>query len=378
MVSIAQMMKALPDGFEKTCYDLKAIERKRGVTSAGDLMMLSIFHLINGCSLLEISEIARLAKLGKMSDVAFMKRFEQCGDWFNWIAKQLKTSGMANYKKPEYLNQYSVLTADSSTVTEKGRSARTWRLHYAFDIFEMRSESYNITEQKVGESLVNFEFKPHQLVIADRGYSNISGMKHCSAMKADYILRMRANNFTLYDEDGKKVNLPDILSKQTNAGCVDISLHAGNLSGESIPIRICAMRKSPEAIAKMAKELNRKESKKQYKISQEAKLFNEYMVLVTSLPDSVTAEQVLETYRLRWQVEILFKRMKSILNFGEVPKRRRESVITWLNGKLMLALLIEKIIATSFSPDEQIASIEELMAGDEMVEIDYDNEFYVL
>ncbi len=123
MVSIAQMMKVLPDGFEQACYNTKAIVRKRGVTSAGDLMLLSMFHLINGCSLLEISEIARITKLGDMSDVAFMKRFEQCGEWFKWIAERMKTSGMANYKKPEYLESYNVLGIDASDVTEKGRSS---------------------------------------------------------------------------------------------------------------------------------------------------------------------------------------------------------------------------------------------------------------
>lgn len=378
MVSIAQMMKAMPDGYENACYSTKAIVRKRGVASAGDLMMLSMFHLINGCSLLEISEIARIAKLGDMSDVAFMKRFEQCGDWFKWIAAQMKTTGMANYEKPEYLAPYSVLGVDASDVTEKGRSARTWRLHYALDIFEMCSELYEITEQKVGESLLNFELKPYQLVIADRIYSTINGMKHCLDRKADYILRMRANSFSLYDEAGKKVNLLDRLSGLEDGGYADISLYAGNLSGERMPVRICAMRKSPEAIAEAVRRLRRKESKKQQKISAETMTFNEYIVVVTSLPAFITAEQILETYRLRWQIEIQFKRMKSILDFGEIPKRRSASIMTWLNGKLMLALIIESIIATAFSPEEQFASIEEFMAGNEMAETDSDNECYEL
>lgn len=355
MVSIAQMMKALPDGFESACYDTKAIVRKRGVTSAGDLMLLSMFHLINGCSLLEISEIARLTKLGEMSDVAFMKRFERCGDWFKWIAVKMKPSGIANYAKPEYLSSYDVLGADASDVVEKGRSARTWRLHYALNIFEMSSELYKITEQKVGESLLNFEFKPGQLIIADRIYSTIKGIKHCMERGADYILRMRANSFSLYDECGKKINLLDRLTGLENGECADISLYAGNPSEDQIPVRVCAMRKSPEAIATTAKKLHRKESKKQIKLSAEAKTFNEYIVVVTSLPNSITAEQILETYRLRWQIEIHFKRMKSLLDFGQIPKRRHDSVMTWLNGKLMLALIIEHIIATAFSPSGQDA-----------------------
>jgi hypothetical protein len=79
--------------------------------------------------------------------------------------------------------------------------------------------------------------------------------------------------------------------------------------------------------------------------------FNEYVVVVTPLPDSVTADEVLETYRRRWQVGIRFKRLKSILDFGDLPKKNPAASEAWLNGKITAALLIEAFIAkASFSP----------------------------
>ena len=79
-----------------------------------------------------------------------------------------------------------------------------------------------------------------------------------------------------------------------------------------------------------------------------------YIILVTALPNEITSEQILELYRLRWQIELYFKRLKSIMNYGELPKRRSESVFAWLNGKIMIALLIEKILGKSdFSPQEK-------------------------
>lgn len=375
MMDIAQMLKALPEGYERACYETKAIIRKRGVTSPGDLMMLAMFHLINGCSLIEVSEIARLTKLGQMSDVAFMKRFEQCGDWFKWIAKQLKTDGMVNYEKPLYLAPYTVLGVDASDVMEKGRSARTWRLHYALNIFEMSSESYKLTKQKVGESLLNFDFKPHQLVVTDRMYSTIPGMKHCLEQGADFILRMKANSFTLYDESGQKVDILNLLTGLKAGDYADLPLYAGNASGERVSVRVCATHKTPEAIADTAKRLHQREIKQQHECTARTKSINGYIITVTSLPADITAEQVLETYRVRWQIEIQFKRMKSILDLGEIPKRRSDSVKAWLNGKLMIALLIERVIASVFSPEENFTSRQELMAGSEMDEADFDHEY---
>jgi transposase len=83
-------------------------------------------------------------------------------------------------------------------------------------------------------------------------------------------------------------------------------------------------------------------------------VFNECIVVVTSLPASVSTDEVLETYRWRWQVEIHFKRLKSILDFGDLPKKNPVASEAWLNGKIMAALLIEAFIAkASFPPCDQ-------------------------
>ena len=90
-----------------------------------------------------------------------------------------------------------------------------------------------------------------------------------------------------------------------------------------------------------------------FRVRDMESIANLNIVVVTNLGKSITAEQILEAYRYRWQVEIYFKRLKSILNFGEMPKRRPESVLAWLNGKMMIALLIETVISqVSFPPTQ--------------------------
>ena len=353
MENIARLMMGLPKDYEDECFKQGAIIRRRGVSNPADLMMLVLFHLQNGCSLLEISEVARITKLGSMSDVAFMKRFEKCGNWFCAINEKIAPECWINYQKPAWMEGKTVIAADASDVTEKGRSGRIYRLHFALDIFKMVSSEQKITTNKVGESLCNFTLRSDHLVLGDRGYGNIKSIEHCNKSGAEYVVRLRKNSFTVRDEFGEKLDLGAAFSKLSSTECADLSVFATNIEGDNIPVRICAKRKTPEAIAQTQKKLKRKESKNQRKISEETKAFNEYIVVVTNLDKSIAAEYVLETYRLRWQVEIYFKRLKSILNFGELPKRRPDSVIAWLNGKMMIALLIELAIArVAFSPTE--------------------------
>jgi len=362
MYSVARLIKELPENYEEDCVKQCAVQRWRGVKNPADLMMLMLIHLMNGTSLLEMSIIARAAKLGEISDVAFMKRLAQCKDWFVSICQMLMAQGLESYQQPAWLAGKTVVAVDASDVVEKGRSRRTYRFHYMLDVFKMASLQCKITAQSVGETLVNFDFAPNQLVIADRMYSTVRGMAHCLDAGADFILRMRKNSFKTCDKNGNTLNLLNIFEQLKPGKHADFKAFAVNKDGVCVPVRICAMRKTPEQIEQVMKKLKLLERKG--RISDERRLFNEYIVVVTTLDDTVSAEQILSVYRLRWQVEMYFKRLKSILDFGELPKKKPENSLSWLSGKLMVALLIESVIAKSFSPDRERGDndFEEYMA----------------
>ena len=77
------------------------------------------------------------------------------------------------------------------------------------------------------------------------------------------------------------------------------------------------------------------------------------MILFTTFPATrFSAADVLEWYRTRWQVELVFKRFKSLAELGHLPKHDEQSARAWLYGKLFVALLVEKLIghARAVSP----------------------------
>ncbi len=77
------------------------------------------------------------------------------------------------------------------------------------------------------------------------------------------------------------------------------------------------------------------------------------MILFSTYPkDTFSTQEVLEWYRLRWPVELVFKRLKTLLEMGHLPKFDPASSRAWLYGKLFLALLTEKLarITRAFSP----------------------------
>ena len=348
MPTVAQLLPLLGSEYEAKCLELGVIKRKRKIETPADLMLLCMIHLIIGCSLVDISEIARLSNIADISDVAFMKKFAQCGEWFEWITSQIATRELANYAMPSYLSAYRPIAVDASDVVEKGRSGEAYRLHYAIDIFTLQSHSYKITKQAVGESLTNFRFEKGDLIVGDRAYGTITGIEHCLACGADYLLRLRSNCFNMFDADGKKI---EVLSATKGLQYEESTEFIGYIHRSKtvvIPVRVCVRRKDKESCEKARKRMAWKESKMQRTFSDKAKGLDEYIVVATSLPQSVACESVLETYRYRWQIENLFKRLKSIMDFGDLPKKSEASSLSWLKGKLMVALLMETLISGSF------------------------------
>ena len=188
----------------------------------------------------------------------------------------------------------------------------------------------------------------------------MTGIEYCLENQTDFILRIKNKAFNLYDENGENVELSSILKDISEQSC-DFILYY-KYKNKLKPIRFCAVRKTKEEIEIEKKRILRRESKKQISLSDDTKFTHQYFFVVTSIGQEFTSDEILRLYRLRWQVEMVFKRYKSILGLGSIPTKTDISGLVWLNCKMLIALLIEKILSeVDFSP---CADSSEFMEGD--------------
>ena len=120
-----------------------------------------------------------------------------------------------------------------------------------------------------------------------------------------------------------------------------------------IPGRLIAVKRGRQAARWARRRLRRKAQRKQKRLSEQALFLAGYVFVWTTIPAGLMdSAQVLELYRARWQIEPAFRRMKSIMGLGQLPKLSEASARAWLHGKLFIALLIERLLdaAEHFSP----------------------------
>jgi hypothetical protein len=190
------------------------------------------------------------------------------------------------------------------------------------------------------------------IILADSGYCHPCGVAGICRQGADLIVRLNTS-LPLFGRDGKRFPLLAHLRALSAAGHVrewPVWMQEGEQRWVG---RLCAVRKSAQAIAAAQRRIDRREQKHQHRVKPETRQYACYVMVFTTLPaEQMDAHQVLEYYRFRWQIELVFKRLKSLLALGHLPKHDAQSSRAWLYGKLVVALLTEKLIrlGRSFSP----------------------------
>jgi len=347
------LKRFLPQGWEEQARLSGAWRRRpRSVTSTEALLRLLLIHLANGCSLRETVVLAREGGLADVSDVALLKRLRASAEWLRWLAAGVLQRRGVPMEPPSWLSGYNVRAVDASVVSEPGSTGTDWRVHYSLRLFGLHCDEFHLTGPKVGETFSRFRVASGDLLMGDRAYGKVKGFRYVLNHGGHFISRLKNKAFTLVDESGKERPLTELLQPLNIGDVGHWELQARVRGQDDLPLRICALRMSEEAAQRAIRRATKEQRRKQRKLDPETLALHRYVVLATSLPDSITARHVQELYRARWQIELAFKRLKSIMGLGHLPKSDEESSKAWLHGKLLVAFLAHALVieGRAFSP----------------------------
>ncbi|CAN5419843.1 IS4-like element IS421 family transposase [soil metagenome] len=351
-----ELLKSLfPAGWEDLAHARGATKGLRKNKAAGDLLRTLLMHVGCGYSLRETAVRARQADLAQISDVALLKRLRKSKDWLHALCAGLFAE--RDWDAPAACAE-SFYLLDASSVREPGKTGSQWRLHYSVRWPSLRCDSFKVTPGEgggTGESFVQFPVVAGGHYLADRGYSSARGIRHVAERGGRLAVRLNPNAVRLCSEDGGLFPLLERLRELDRPGRVSqwpVTV-VDRRGKEAAHGRLCAVRKSEEATRQAAAKLRRKAQKNGTNLQPETLEYSRFVLVFTTFEEGrFPPWKVLEWYRVRWQVELVFKRFKSIAELGHLPKHDPESSEAWLYGKLFVALLTEKLMAQAmaFSP----------------------------
>jgi hypothetical protein len=344
-----ELLRRLPADLdlEALARQTKAIERKREIETGANLLRLALARGPGGLSLSQTAAWATMLGFAEMSDPGVKYRLDKAVEFLDAVmASQLmdKAPGAAVRWDGRTLR-----LCDGSCFREPGAKTTSWRLHAVYDLGRGGFSHLALTDQHGGETIEHGAPLAGEIRIGDRGFARAPSLhrfRQQSANQADFIVRVGWAAFSLTDRDGKDFDLIGHLG-QMSAGFapyeVAVRARLGPLD-PALPLRLIIQRKTPEATEAARAKLRREASKKQKALDPNSLIAAEFIIVGTSLPaETYPAAEVLAVYRLRWQIELAFKRLKSLLHMDQIPTRTERASRSWLTAHLIMALLCDDI-----------------------------------
>lgn len=317
-----------------------AFVRRRGLVSVSALLRLILAYACGETSLKRVGLWAATQGLCDLSEVAISMRLRTAGRWLGCLLARLMVQRRDTL--PEGALRLRII--DATTANRRGSKGTDWRVHLGFDLATVCIDEVELTDAHGGETLVRHAAHPGEVILADAGYAHRAGLGSALSSGAHVVVRMNWHNLPLRDEETGKI---DIATWLTGPGFGDVAERSAlvDTSNGSFPVRLVVGRLPAEAAAAARARSAHQARKKKHKVDPRTLQAAGFCLLVTSLPAELwSGRQVLDLYRIRWQIEMHIKRMKSILLLGDIPARHPDVVRSYILAKLILALLVEDLI----------------------------------
>lgn len=347
-------------------FDLEATARLRGaftrvreIKTAETLLRLALAYGGLGMSLRETCAWAEVGGIATLSDPSLLERLCKAAPWLGdivaaLIAEQTKVPAgrWAGYR---------LRALDGTSICQPGADRTTWRLHVGYDLATGQVDQLELTDVHGAENLQRLTYRPGEIVLGDRGYARPRDLRPVIDAGADFIVRTGWNALRLLQANGEPFDLFAALAAQVQQeGEVQVRIHegaTGTAPSQPLILRLVIRRKDPEQAQAEQNRLLKDAKKRGKKPDPRSLEAARYILLLTSLPASAfPPSDILTLYRFRWQIELAFKRFKSLAGLDMLPAKKPELARAWIYARLILAIIAEQIAGQA--PDSSPSALD--------------------
>lgn len=331
----------LPPEVEALAREQKAFQRGRRIQSVADLWELVVLYSMADLTAREIAGV--YAGRGKpLSDEAVRHRLAACPAWLAGLLGKLlpASEGPARAK-----GSWQIVICDGSQISGPGATGTDYRWHVAYDPVAQQIAQLHLSDVHTGESLQRYTLGPGQLVLGDRAYAKAPALVATRLAGAHVVVRMSPQYLKVETLEGMPL---DIVATLRAAGSKQQVSMAGQVrearTGQVMPVWLHAHHLSPEQVHQARRRAKRQATRRGRTPRAQTLFLSEWVIVLTTVPpEELAAEVILDLYRVRWQVELVIKRYKSLLAAACVrAKAGSPLAVVSLLGKLLLAVLIER------------------------------------
>lgn len=353
------VQQRLPPNLEEQARTLGAFQRVRSITSAQSLLRAMLCYVLGLSSLKDLSVWGRLSGASSkvLSAQAWHKRQSQ--PWLLWLLNAL----LGRLLSPgRFRTTQRILLVDATHLSEQGRTGQHWRLHCAYDLLRGLLAWVHVTDHHVGEGFGHVPIQPGDILVGDGAYSRATQLLAVAQAKGFSLTHFSPRHLCLYaaqaPETTTEFRIPVVAWLQGLIPGTYQRYATVIQDGQRLLVRLIAVALPEEQAEVLRRRKEREARDKGRRFSDEARFLAGFHLLVTTLPEPQwPLGLVLELYRCRWQIEILFKRIKQVLDV------HRLAVSSALTAQAMIAALLVGWLLV----EEQTLSLQQQISNAEPV-----------
>jgi hypothetical protein len=257
---------------------------------------------------------------------------------------------------------------DASCLHQPGGTGDDWRLHLAYDFLAGRMAQVHVTDRFGGERLDRYAWQAGDVIVADHGYGYRRSVAVAVQQQANVIVCIHPATFPLETEAGLAFNVLRWLrhrggsEREWQGWC--------RWKGQRYAVRLVAAKLDPAAAQRARHRRRRKAQKAGRTITAPTLAVAGWLLLITTLDARLwSTADVLYVYRARWQVELVFKKMKQLLRLNQIRTKHPTSVEATVRALLVAWALHEgtttllRTLLSATAPPEQVVVSSWLLSG---------------
>jgi hypothetical protein len=328
------ILSVLPGDLEESARSTGSIERLRNVRSAGDMLRVMLAYDVSDLSLKDTAAWAKADNIANFTGPALFYRLDQSQGWLQHILAQLLLQGRCVDEAA-----FEIRIVDATVITGPGSTGTDWVLHTVINPVAGRFESVEITDAKGAESFLRHSPRPDELVLGDRAYGTARGIDSVVSVGAHPVVRVNRRTLKVCDLDKQRIYLQSFEADLSLGGLISLDV--------LIPV-------PPDLTGKKNKAWDLKDAKSWIPARiVGCRTDKDVTWVLTTVSRAILSDEALmNLYRVRWQIELLFKRLKSLLHLDALPSRDGPTAKSWLLIRLLVAAIAQILVGPSgiFSP----------------------------
>jgi hypothetical protein len=320
----------LPLDLEDSSRSTGALLRCRNVPDAAALLRLALAYAVSDLSLKDVAAWASALHLAEITGPGLFYRLREAEGWLEHVLAEVLAAEQVGAEPAAW----PVRVVDATVINGPGNKPVQWRAHVLINPATGGFQRVELTDDSGGEKLSRYKIQRGEIVLGDRAYGTARGLYAVREADAHALVRFNPGNLRTCDEQRQRIHLAEKEPLVPSVGVVEFSL--------TIPVPPTSTKShktwdSAKAIAWLPARALASRTRS-----------GEVIWLITTLDATqLPPVQSMVLYRARWQIELLFKRLKSLLHLDTLPSRQGPTAKSWMLARLIAAALAQRLVQPS-------------------------------